>query len=152
MPAERRGVDGDGGRARVKACGGPEPASDDWTGLSARGRPEQGTEKARRLSGLGRHPASASRRAVGGGGRVALCCGGCDLRGGRRASPAARPARMSAVLLLRPWLRGDALAVLGSAAEGCVVPGCGERPAALALDEELQEPWALFGFRTGFRV
>lgn len=151
MPAERRAVDGDGGRARVKARGGPEPASEDWTGLRARGRPEQGTERARRLSGLGRHPASASRQAAGGGGAVALCGGGCDLRGGRRASPAARPARGSAVLSLRPWLRGDALAALGSAAGGCVVPGCGERPAALALDEELQEPWALFGFRTGFR-
>ena len=104
----------------MKACGGPEPASDDWTGLRARGRPEQGTEKARRLSGLGRHPASAIRRAVGGGGGggVALCCGGCDLRGGRRASPAARPTLVSAVLLLLPWLRGDALAVLGSAAGG----------------------------------
>ncbi|XDA86703.1 hypothetical protein R6Z07M_016420 [Ovis aries] len=42
VPAERRAVDGDGGRARVKARGGPEPASEDWTGLRARGRPEQG--------------------------------------------------------------------------------------------------------------
>lgn len=153
MPVERRAVDGDGGRARVKARGGPEPASEDRTGLRARGRPEQGTERAGRLSGLGRHPASASRQAAGGGGGggVALCGGGCDLRGGRRASPAARPARVSAVLFHPPWLRGDALAALGSAAGGCVVPGCGERRAALALDEELQEPWALLGFRTGFR-
>lgn len=35
---------------------------------------------------------------------------------GAGASPAARPARGSAVLSLRPWLRGDALAALGSAA------------------------------------
>ncbi|XDB63041.1 hypothetical protein AB1E18_016381 [Capra hircus] len=42
VPVERRAVDGDGGRARVKARGGPEPASEDRTGLRARGRPEQG--------------------------------------------------------------------------------------------------------------
>ncbi|KAM7230325.1 hypothetical protein CapIbe_019042 [Capra ibex] len=42
VPVERRAVDGDGGRARVKARGGPEPASEDRTGLRARGRPEHG--------------------------------------------------------------------------------------------------------------
>lgn len=80
MPAERA-VDGDGGRARVKACGGPEPASEDWTGLRAWGGPSRVRRGPGDSPGWGATPLRPAE-AAGGGGAVALCGGGCDLRGG----------------------------------------------------------------------